>query len=236
MAIEQVKIVKNILAGNDELASQNRKRFDAAGVLAVNVMASPGAGKTSLIVRSIEMLGHQLRVAVIEGDIAGSIDTEKVLAAGASDAVQINTGGSCHLEANMIQKALDNFDLSQHDIVFVENVGNLVCPTHWSLGEHLKLCLLSTPEGHDKPVKYPELFAVSDVVVLTKIDLIDFVDFQRDFFYESLRALNPEAPLFEISCRTGEGLPAFGEWLLSRARAQSIGNGEQIGLSPVVGN
>jgi hydrogenase nickel incorporation protein HypB len=217
MVVQQVKIVKNILAGNDQLAEHNRERFDAAGVLAINVMASPGAGKTSLIVKTIEALRPQARIGVIEGDIAGYIDTEKVLAAGASDAVQINTGGNCHLEANMIQKALDSLDLEQLDILFVENVGNLVCPSHWSLGEHVKLCLLSAPEGHDKPVKYPELFAVSDVIVLNKVDLIDLVDFERPFFYESLQALNPSAPVFEISCRSGEGVVTWVDWLLKAA-------------------
>jgi hydrogenase nickel incorporation protein HypB len=213
MAVQQVKIVKNILAGNDELAAHNRARFETADVLAINVMASPGAGKTSVIVRTIEALAGQARIGVIEGDIAGSIDTEKVLAKGAADAVQINTGGSCHLEANMIQKALESFDLAALDIVFVENVGNLVCPTHWSLGEKVRLCILSTPEGHDKPVKYPQLFADSDVIILNKVDLIDLVDFDRTFFYDSLQALNPEAPVFEISCRTGEGVDDWIAWL-----------------------
>src|SRR5262249_43153208 len=158
----------------------NRERFIAAGVLAVNVIAAPGAGKTSLIIKTLEALRGWACVGVIEGDIAGSIDTEKVLAAGARDAVQINTGGGCHLEAGMVQQALDELDLAQLDIVFVENVGNLVCPTHWALGEQLKLVLSSTAEGHDKPIKYPEIFAVSDLILLNKIDLIELVDFERD--------------------------------------------------------
>ena len=219
MAVEQVKMVKNILTGNDELAARNRDCFETAGVLAVNVMASPGAGKTSLIVKTIEELSGRARIGVIEGDIAGRIDTEKVLAAGAADAVQINTGGSCHLEANMIQQALNNLDLSALDIVFVENVGNLVCPTHWALGEQLKLCILSTPEGHDKPVKYPELFAASDVIALSKMDLIDLVGFESDFFYESVRALNQAAPIFELSCRTGQGVERWIDWLVGMRTA-----------------
>lgn len=213
MATEHVKMVKNILTSNDELAALNRGRLEAAGVLTVNVMASPGAGKTSVISGTIKAFLGQLAVGVIEGDIAGRIDTEHVLKAGAADAVQINTGGSCHLEANMIQQALDNLDLDILDLIFVENVGNLVCPTHWSLGEQIKMCILSTPEGHDKPVKYPELFAASDVVILNKIDLIDLVGFDPDFFYESLRALNKKAPVFELSCRTGEGFPAWIAWM-----------------------
>ncbi|MBA3947286.1 MAG: hydrogenase nickel incorporation protein HypB [Herpetosiphonaceae bacterium] len=216
MSVQHVKIVKNVLAGNDQTAERNRARFNAAGVLAVNVIAAPGAGKTSLIVKTMAALGARARVGVIEGDIAGSIDTEKVLAAGACDAVQINTGGNCHLEAGMVQRALDDLDLDRLDIVFVENVGNLVCPTHWALGEQLKLCLPSTAEGHDKPIKYPEIFAVSDVIVLNKIDLSELVDFDRDFFYKAVRALNSHAPIFEISCRTGAGLSAWADWLLNQ--------------------
>lgn len=213
MSVQQVQVVQNILAGNDQAAERNRRRLEAAGVLAVNVMASPGSGKTSLIVRTMEQLKTRARVGVIEGDIAGSIDTEKVLAAGAYAAVQINTGGGCHLEANMIQQALDALPLDELDLIFVENVGNLVCPTHWALGEALKLCVLSTAEGHDKPVKYPELFRISDVIVLNKMDLMEFVDFDRNAFYESVRALNPHAPIWEISCRTGAGVAAWTEWL-----------------------
>lgn len=213
MTVERIKLVKNILTGNDQLAERNRQCFQSAGTFAVNVLASPGAGKTSLINRTIQSIGQDVRVGVIEGDIAGSIDTEKVLEAGAADAIQINTGGNCHLEASMIQTALENFDLSSIDILFIENVGNLICPTHWSLGEHIKVCILSAPEGHDKPVKYPEVFAASQAILLNKIDLIDRVDFDRDFFYQSVRALNPQAPIFELSCRTGEGIGNWVAWL-----------------------
>jgi len=216
MPVQKIKVIKNVLSGNDKVADKNRDRFMAANVLAINVMASPGAGKTNLIVKTIQMLGERARIGVIEGDITGSLDTERVLAAGARDAVQINTGGNCHLEANMVQAALDDLDLAHLDIVFVENVGNLVCPTHWALGEQLKLCLLGAAEGDDKPVKYPEMFTHSDVIILNKIDLIDLVDFNRDFFYESVRALNPGAPIFEVSCRTGAGLTQWAEWLLGQ--------------------
>jgi hydrogenase nickel incorporation protein HypB len=208
-----VPIGKRLLDGNDLVAAANRRRFDDAGVLAVNVMASPGAGKTSVIIRTLEALRDQARVGVIEGDIAGRIDADRVLAAGAAAAHQINTGGNCHLEAHMIAQALDALDLSAVDLLFVENVGNLVCPTHWALGEQLKLCVLSTAEGHDKPVKYPEIFAASDVIVLNKIDLSELVDFERSQFYESVRALNRQAPIFEVSCRNGEGIAAWADWL-----------------------
>lgn len=219
---QTIPIVKNLLTNNDTIAERNRERFRSAGVLAVNVMSSPGSGKTSMIIRTMEQLRGNATVGVIEGDIAGSIDTEKVLAAGAQDAVQINTGGNCHLEAGMIQQALEALDLTALDIVFIENVGNLVCPTHWALGEHLKMCLLSTAEGHDKPIKYPEIFAVSDVIVLNKIDLIELVDFDRTVFYESVRALNPTAPIFEISCRTGTGVAEWAEWILNQTERQLI--------------
>ncbi|NTU79454.1 MAG: hydrogenase nickel incorporation protein HypB [Chloroflexales bacterium] len=212
--IKTVAIVKSLLENNDQIAAANGRRLAAAGVLAVNVIAGPGAGKTSLIIKTLEVLRAHARVGVIEGDIAGSIDTERVLAAGAADAVQINTGGSCHLEAAMVGRALERLELGQLDIVFVENVGNLVCPTHWALGEQMKLCLLSAAEGHDKPIKYPEIFAVSDVIVLNKVDLIELVDFEREQFYESVRALNPHAPIFELSCRSGQGVVDFGCWIL----------------------
>jgi hydrogenase nickel incorporation protein HypB len=221
MSVHSVKIVnilEGLLVGNDQAAERNKQRFSEAGVLTINIMSSPGAGKTSLILRTLAAIRDRARVGVIEGDIAGSIDTEKVIAAGARDAVQINTGGNCHLEANMVDRALDNLDLSDFDIMFVENVGNLVCPTHWALGEHLRLCVLSTAEGHDKPVKYPQMFVTSDAIVLNKIDLIELVDFERDFFYDSVRALNPDAPIFEISCRTGEGIPAWADWLLEQRK------------------
>ena len=226
-SVSLVAVGKRLLDGNDQQAAVNRARFAAAGTLAVNIMASPGAGKTSVIIRTMDALRGQARVGVIEGDIAGRIDTDRVLAAGAAGAVQINTGGNCHLEAHMLTPALDALDLSDLDLVFIENVGNLVCPTHWALGEALKLCVLSTAEGHDKPVKYPEIFAVSDVIVLNKIDLIDLVDFERARFYESVRVLNPHAPIFEISCRTGAGVVAWADWLRQQLAAPAFSRKER---------
>ncbi|MBK8901645.1 MAG: hydrogenase nickel incorporation protein HypB [Anaerolineaceae bacterium] len=216
MTVQEVKVVKSILAGNDQIAARNHERLTAVGILAVNLMASPGSGKTSLIVKTIEALRGQANVGVIEGDIAGNVDTQTVLRAGASDALQINTGGGCHLEASMVHKALDEFQLNGLDMLFIENVGNLVCPTHWFLGEHMRVCLLSVPEGHDKPIKYPQLFAVSDVVVLNKIDLLPWVNFDKTAFSKSVRALNSTAPIFELSCQTGEGLAPWIEWLCDR--------------------
>ncbi len=215
-AVRIVNIVESLLVSNDEAAGVNHERLAGAGVLTVNLMSSPGAGKTSLILRTMEALHGRARLGVIEGDIAGSIDTQKVLAGGAGDAIQINTGGNCHLEANMVHRALEELDLTKFDVLVIENVGNLVCPTHWALGEHLKLCLVGAAEGDDKPIKYPEMFAISDVIILNKIDLIDYVDFDRTIFYESIDALNPDVPIFEISCRTGEGLDAWADWLLDQ--------------------
>jgi hydrogenase nickel incorporation protein HypB len=219
VTVRVIHVQENLLAVNDVVAGRNRQRFDQAGVLAVNLIASPGAGKTSLIAATLRALAGRVRVAVIEGDIAGSLDAERALAAGAAAAVQINTGGGCHLEAHMVERALADLDLAGLDGVFIENVGNLVCPNHWALGEHLKVCVASTAEGHDKPVKYPEVFAASDAIVLNKLDLLDLSGFERDQFYPAVRALNPAAPVFELSCRTGQGLAAWVDWLMAR-RAQ----------------
>jgi hydrogenase nickel incorporation protein HypB len=214
--IRTVKVIESLLSGNDAVAAANRIGLHTSGVLCLNLIAGPGAGKTSLISRTIGALGDRIRVGVIEGDIAGSIDTERVLAAGAADAVQINTGGRCHLEADMIAKALTRLDLTAIDLLIIENVGNLICPTSWDLGEALKIVLVGAAEGDDKPIKYPTVFARADAVILNKIDLIEAVDFDRERFHEALRALNPDAPLFELSCRTGEGLEGWAAWIGER--------------------
>lgn len=229
MSAEHVAVVKNLLAGNDAIAVRNLRRLDQAGVLGLNLISSPGAGKTSLITRTMTELGERARVGVVEGDVAGSIDAEKVLAMGAADAVQINTGGGCHLEAGMVQEALDSLDLRRFDLLFIENVGNLICPTAFALGEHVKVCLASAAEGDDKPVKYPEIFATCQVVLVNKIDLIELVDFDRDRFHRSVRALNPAAPIFELSCRTGEGVGAWVDWLLDRAQTQNVATAQSQG-------
>ncbi len=212
----QVKIVQNVLVNNDAVANSLRLQFQKKKVFVANLMAAPGAGKTSFISSSIESLKDRVSIGVIEGDIAGSIDTEKVLAAGAADAVQINTSGKCHLEGHMIEQVLDELDLSALDVVFIENVGNLICPTSWDLGEGLKICLVSAAEGDDKPIKYPSIFAKSDVVILNKVDLIDFVEFDKQSFYKTLRALNPNCPVFELSCRTKKGLGMWIKWFEDR--------------------
>jgi hydrogenase nickel incorporation protein HypB len=218
--VKIVKVLQSALAGNDAVAEALRRRFQEAGVFVINVIGAPGAGKTSFITRTIELLKGRARVGVLEGDVAGSLDTQRVLEAGAHDAVQINTGGSCHLDAAMVEQALPQLNLEELDVLFIENVGNLICPTHWALGADVTLCLTSAAEGHDKPLKYPEIFARCDVVVLNKVDLIELTGFDCAFFYEHLRALT-DASVFEVSCRTGEGLEPWCSWLGERVDRSS---------------
>jgi len=208
----ELLIVEEILSANDRIAAENRRLLDERGIVAVNVMASPGAGKTSVILRTIEALRGRLRIGVIEGDLASRIDADKVAETGAP-VVQINTGGGCHLDAPQIQGALAQLPLAELDLLFIENVGNLVCPSGWDLGEHLRLVVASVPEGHDKPIKYPGIFVGADVLLLNKTDLAPYLDFETETFRTALRALNAEAPLFEMSCKTGGGLEAWVEWL-----------------------
>jgi hydrogenase nickel incorporation protein HypB len=197
------------------IALENRTLLDEKGILAVNVMASPGAGKTSLILRSIAALEGHLRVGVIEGDIAGRVDADKVAETG-TPVVQINTGGGCHLDAPQVQSALRELPLDEIDLLFIENVGNLVCPTGFALGEHVNMMIANVPEGHDKPVKYPGMFTVVDALVLNKIDLLPYIEFDLDAFRTAVRALNPKAPMFQVSCKTGEGIDTWAQWLLAR--------------------
>ena len=208
----EIKVLQNILGANDALARKNRDRLDRHGILTINVMSSPGAGKTSLILKTINRLKPETRVAVIEGDIASRIDADRVHAQGVP-AIQINTGGGCHLEANMIEKALDNLALEKIDLLFIENVGNLICPAEFALGEHRKVMLLSLPEGDDKPYKYPLMFTEADVVLVNKIDLLPYLDFNVNAFSKAVTGLNPKAKIFQVSCKTGEGLEAWLSWL-----------------------
>ena len=175
----------------------------------------PGAGKTSAILRAIESLQGRLRVGVIEGDVAGHVDADKVAQAGAP-VVQINTGGGCHLDAPQVQNALRQLPLSEIDLLFIENVGNLICPAGFALGEHLNLMVASIPEGHDKPIKYPGMFTVVDALLLNKIDLMPYLDFDLEAFRTAVRALNADAPLFEVSCKTGAGIEEWAEWLIQQ--------------------
>jgi hydrogenase nickel incorporation protein HypB len=215
---QRVAVVENILSANDRLAADNRQRLDGAGVFSINVMASPGAGKTSLIERSVAALRPSLRLAVIDGDIATSLDADRAAAAGAR-AVQINTGGECHLDAVMLRDGLAQLDLASLDLLIVENVGNLVCPAVFALGTHRNVLIASVPEGDDKPYKYPGTYRGVDVIVLNKIDLLPYVDFDRARFQRGVEALNPGVRMFAVSCRTGEGVSAWTDWLAAEAAA-----------------
>ncbi len=212
----QLDIGKPILDRNDRIARENRERLDAAGVSMVNLMASPGSGKTTLILATEAMLKGKLRMGVIEGDIASKVDAEKMRERGIP-CVQINTGGICHLEAQMISEALDRLDLDSIDLLFVENVGNLVCPTEFQLGESIRVVVLSIPEGHDKPVKYPTIFQECQAVVLSKMDVASAFDFDERAFRLSMSELNPCAPIFPVSSVKGDGIRAWLSWLESTA-------------------
>ena len=214
-----IAVEQRILNANDQIAAENRAALDAAGTLAINVMASPGAGKTSLILATAARLPADVRPAVIEGDLASRIDADTMAAAGI-DVVQINTGGSCHLDAPMVRTALPELLAGHPDLLFIENVGNLICTAEFALGSHLNLVVASAPEGHDKPYKYPGMFAAADAVVLNKADVMAVFDFDVDFFQRGLAMVNAHAPLFVVSCRTGDGLDAWVAWLLAQ-RAQS---------------
>jgi hydrogenase nickel incorporation protein HypB len=217
MPPEILPVVEKILSANDMVALENKKLLDEHSVLAVNVMASPGAGKTSLILRTIEALRGQLRAGVIEGDVAGHVDADKVAEIGIP-VVQINTGGGCHLDAPQVQSALKQLPLEQIDVLFIENVGNLICPTGFALGEHVNMMIANVPEGHDKPIKYPGMFSEVDALVLNKIDLMPYIDFDLEAFRTAVTALNADAPQFLVSCKTGEGIQEWAEWLLAQSQ------------------
>ena len=218
MITERVPVVEKILGANDRLAADNRARLDAAGVYSLNFLASPGAGKTSLVEQTVGRLAGRLRLAVVDGDIATSLDADRAAAAGAK-AVQINTGGECHLDAVMLQGALEALDLSDVDLLIVENVGNLVCPANFALGTHKSILVASTPEGDDKPYKYPGTYRGVDALVINKIDLLPYVDFDMEYFRRGAAALNPGLATFPMSCRTGEGLDAWVEWVIIQVEA-----------------
>ncbi len=222
MSEKNIPIVERILNANDQIARSNRLRLDASRTVGINLMASPGAGKTSLILRTIESLSGRLRLAVIEGDTAPvTLDSEKVLAAGVP-VVQVNTGGGCHLDAGMIADALSRLELEAIDLLIVENVGNLICPAAFQLGTHWNALVASVTEGDDKPYKYPKMYRNVDALVINKIDLLPHVDFDSEFFRKGVAMLNEQLRIFPLSCRTGEGLEAWTNWLLEEARQGAI--------------
>ena len=213
-----IEMNQPILAKNDALAAELRKRFADNHVYVVDLLASPGSGKTSTILATIDALRDEFNIAVVEGDIASSVDAEKIKAQGIP-AVQINTGGACHLESAMLKRAIDVLDLERLDLIIVENVGNLVCPTDFDLGENAKIMILSVPEGDDKPLKYPGVFQVSDAVILNKVDTLPVFDFDREAFETAVRDLNPKAPIFPIAATKGTGVEEWASWLAERVRA-----------------
>ncbi len=216
----EIPVVRNLLEANKRISKDLKRRFDEKKVLVLNLMSSPGAGKTSLLERTLRDLKSEFRMAVIEGDLQTDNDARRVAATGAK-AVQVNTDGGCHLDGNMIQAALESIDLDGLDILFIENVGNLVCPAEFDLGEDAKVTLLSVTEGDDKPEKYPLMFHISQAMVLNKIDLLPYVDFDLEKAKGHARKLNESLAIFPVSCRTGEGLAPWYDWL-RRERAAKL--------------
>lgn len=214
----RVPVVENILNANDQFAALNRSQLDAHNVFGINIMASPGAGKTSIILQTIRALQNELKIAVVEGDTAPvTIDADKVIAAG-MPAVQINTGGDCHLDAVMLKNGLAQLQLDDVNLVIVENVGNLVCPAAFSLGTHANVLVASIPEGDDKPYKYPAIYRGLDVLIVNKIDLMPYIDFNMDYYRQGVEMLNPGLVTFPVSCKTGEGIDAWAAWLKKQVK------------------
>ena len=231
----KVPVVKEILKANDSVARENEAFFRRAGVRVLNVMASPGAGKTSLLLATFDRLPEGLRPGVVEGDLASSIDADTIAERGVP-VVQINTGGNCHLDAPMIRSTFDHLDLDALDLLFIENVGNLICPSNYDLGHDLSVVVSSVPEGFDKPHKYPGIFAGADVVVVNKWDLADVFEYDLDFFTAGVRMVNPEVPVLPLSCRTGEGVDAWMGWLVERAGGAAAPPGTVgAGAAPAAG-
>jgi len=218
---QRVPVVEKIMSANDRIASQNRARLDNARIYSMNLMASPGGGKTSLIELTIKNLAERLRLAVIDGDVATSIDADRAASAGAV-AVQINTGGECHLDAVMLQSALRQIELDEIDLLIVENVGNLICPASFKLGTHKNVLISSIPEGDDKPYKYPGMYRGVDALVINKIDLLPYVPFDMDYFRRGVEVLNPGLITFPLSCSTQEGLDSWISWVLQQTQSNRI--------------
>jgi hydrogenase nickel incorporation protein HypB len=220
MAVRILNVNEQILSANDKLAEGLKTRFREARVFVMNVMSSPGAGKTSLILRIIESLADKYKIGVIEGDIASDVDARKIEQTRV-DVVQINTQGACHLDANMIQSAVENLGLDGKGLLIIENVGNLVCPAEFNLGENLKVMILSVPEGHDKPLKYPLMFSESNALIVNKMDLLPYTDFDMEALRQTVLAMNPSIQIFPVSAKTGEGISDFALWLEERLRGRA---------------
>jgi hydrogenase nickel incorporation protein HypB len=214
----KVSVVKNVLDANDRIAAENRELFDKNKVYVINLMSSPGAGKTSLVERTIMAMRNKYRIGVVEGDIQDTYDADRIAKLDIP-VVQINTGGACHIDGNMIREALPVFDLSKTDLLIVENVGNLVCPAEFKIGENVKIMLLSTPEGADKPAKYPLMFQESAALLINKIDLMPYVDFDLEKAKHDALSLHKDLKIFEVSCKAATGLDAWTQWLTQRIDA-----------------
>jgi len=221
--MKRIEIIQNVLEANETVASRNQQLLDKHGVYAINIMSAPGAGKTSLILQTLTRLKDRLNIAVIEGDVASTVDAEKVQSE-AKAVVQINTRNmpeSCSLMAAMIESALKDMPLDNIDLILIENVGNLICPSEFTLGEHKRVVISSLPEGDDKPTKYPLIFIDADAVVINKMDLLPHVDFDTAAFLHSIAGLNPKAKVFQLSCKTGEGLDRWCSWILEQAETNT---------------
>jgi hydrogenase nickel incorporation protein HypB len=212
----EIKVLKDILSANDRIAQENRKLLDKKGILAINVMASPGAGKTSVILQTISGLKKQVRIGVIEGDVSSRIDADRIAKENVP-VLQINTGGECHLDANMVQRALKEMPLDDIDILLIENIGNLICTAEFKIGTHKNLVIASVPEGDDKPLKYPLMFTVADVILVNKIDLLSYSNFDLNAYRKAVKGLNEKVEVIEISCTTGQGIKQWLEWIKSQA-------------------
>jgi hydrogenase nickel incorporation protein HypB len=219
MTNQKVQVVEKIMDANDQLAAQVQSRLDASNIFSINIMASPGAGKTSVILKTIQKITPEYKIGVIEGDTAPvTIDADKVTALG-MPAVQINTGGQCHLDAVMMERGLSALDLTGVDLIIVENVGNLICPASFKIGTHANVVIASIPEGDDKPYKYPNIYRGIDILILNKTDLLPYIDFRMDYFKQGIEALNPGLTIFELSCKTEEGFDAWVEWLKQKVKS-----------------
>jgi hydrogenase nickel incorporation protein HypB len=219
MAIKTLNVNEDILNANDVLAENLKNRFSQSNVFVMNLMSSPGAGKTSIILKIIQALANKFKIGVIEGDIASDVDSRKIAETGV-DVLQVNTKGACHLDANMILSATNSLGLDGKQLLIIENVGNLVCPAEFQLGEDIKVMILSIPEGHDKPLKYPLMFTESNALILNKIDLLSHTDFDMSELRKTVMAMNPTIQIFSVSAKTGEGTEAFTAWLAEKIAAK----------------
>ena len=211
----EIKVLKDILDANEQIAERNRQLLDSNSVFAVNLMSTPGAGKTSLILQTLKELKGKTKIGVIEGDVSSSLDAEVIGKEGVP-VIQINTGGECHLDANMLSSALNALPLQDIGLLLIENVGNLVCPAEFALGENKKVLISSIPEGDDKPFKYPLMFHTVDAVLVNKIDLLPYLKFDTEVFSQVIKGINEKVEIFQISCATGQGIEQWVSWLLSQ--------------------